>query len=136
MKRRNDWGEKQKKNIRLVVHNIFAIIFLLCVFFFREVDNGSLIQTLLVVAGYTYGPLLALFSFGILTKRQVNEKLVPFICILAPVICYFLKENEQTLLGGYKIGTELLIINAALAFILLILCSKKADTAYGTSAQD
>jgi len=136
MKRRSDWGEKQKKNIRLVVHNIFAIIFLLCVFFFREVDNGSLIQTLLVVAGYTYGPLLALFSFGILTKRQVNEKLVPFICILAPVICYFLKENEQTLLGGYKIGTELLIINAALAFILLILCSKKADTAYGTSAQD
>jgi hypothetical protein len=80
-----------------------------------------------VVAGYTYGPLLALFSFGILTKRTVNEKLVPFICILAPVICYFLKEHEQTLLGGYKIGTELLIINAALAFILLILCSKKAE---------
>lgn len=129
MKRRGDWSEKQKKNIRLIVHNIFAIIFLFCVFFFREVDNGSLIQTLLVVAGYTYGPLLALFSFGILTKRKVNEKLVPFICILAPVICYFLKQHEQTLLAGYKIGTELLIINAALAFILLILCSKKADAA-------
>lgn len=127
IKRRNDWDEEKKKKVRLLVHNIFAFIFLLCVFFFREVDNGSLIQTLLVVAGYTYGPLLALFSFGILTKRKVNEVAVPVICVLAPVMCYFLKENDKAWLGGYVIGTELLIINAALAFILLILCSKKEE---------
>jgi len=127
IKRRNDWDEEKKKKVRLLVHNIFAFIFLLCVFFFREVDNGSLIQTLLVVAGYTYGPLLALFSFGILTKRKVNEVAVPVICVLAPVVCYFLKENDKVWLGGYVIGTELLIINALLAFILLILCSKKEE---------
>jgi Na+/proline symporter len=131
IKRREDWDEEKKKKVRLIVHNVFAIIFLICVFFFREVDNGSLIQTLLVVAGYTYGPLLALFSFGILTRRKVNEAAVPLICLLAPVVCYILKENDKAWLGGYVIGTELLIINAALAFILLILCSKKVDQVAG-----
>lgn len=125
MKRRSDWDEQKKKRVRLIVHNVFALIFLVCVFFFREVDNGSLIQTLLVVAGYTYGPLLALFTFGIFTRRNVNEKRVPFICVAAPIICYFLKQHDKTLLGGYVIGTELLIINAALTFILLLLVSRK-----------
>jgi Na+/proline symporter len=127
MKRREDWTEEKKKKVRLIVHNVFAIIFLICVFFFREVDNGSLIQTLLVVAGYTYGPLLALFSVGILTKRKVYEGAVPIISLLSPVVCYMLKQNEKTWLAGYTIGTELLIINAGLAFILLMLCSKKGD---------
>lgn len=126
MKRREDWDERKKSRVRLTVHNVFAVVFLACVFFFREVDNGSLIQTLLVVAGYTYGPLLALFSFGILTKREVNHTLVPLICILSPVLCYMLKQNDKAWLGGYTIGTELLILNAGLAFILLLLCSKKS----------
>lgn len=124
IKRRAEWTEEKKKRVRLIVHNVFAVVFLGCVFFFREVDNGSLIQTLLVVAGYTYGPLLALFSFGILTKRQVYEGAVPLICLVSPVVCYILKKNEQVWLGGYSIGTELLLLNAGLAFILLILCSR------------
>jgi hypothetical protein len=128
MKRREDWDEAKKKKIRLIVHNIFALIFLGCVFFFREVDNGSLIQTLLVVAGYTYGPLLALFAFGIFTRRKVKETFVPIICIAAPILCYFLKAYDKTLLSGYSIGIELLIINAALTFILLILTSRKSAT--------
>lgn len=127
IKRRNDWTEEKKKKVRLIVHNAFAIVFLVCVFFFREIDNGSLIQTLLVIAGYTYGPLLALFSFGILTKRNVNAGAVPIVCLIAPVVCYVLKQHDKEWLGGYTIGTELLIINAALAFILLILCSKPAS---------
>jgi hypothetical protein len=77
------------------------------------------------VAGYTYGPLLALFAFGIFTKRKLVSELVPLICIAAPVACYILKHNEHEWLHGYIIGTELLIINAALTFLLLFLCSKK-----------
>jgi len=127
MKRRADWDESKKKKVRLIVHNIFALIFLGCVFFFREVDNGSLIQTLLVVAGYTYGPLLALFTFGIFTRRKVNELLVPLICIIAPIVCYVIKQHDKQWLNGYIIGTELLIINAALTFALLLLCSRKAE---------
>lgn len=125
IKRREDWDEKKKARMRLMVHNAFALIFLACVFFFREVDNGSLIQTLLVVAGYTYGPLLALFVFGIFTKREVNSNSVPIICIAAPILCYILKQHDKEWLGGYAIGTELLIINAALTFLLLFLFSKK-----------
>jgi Na+/proline symporter len=127
MKRRGDWDEKKKGRLRLIVHNIFAIVFLGCVFFFREKDNGSLIQILLVVAGYTYGPLLALFSFGIFTRRNVTERVVPFICLLSPILCYILKQHDTAWLGGYYIGTELLIINAAIAFLLLFLFSKKGD---------
>ncbi len=127
IKRRKDLSEKQVSTIRLRVHTTFAVIFLGCIFFFREVDNGSLIQTLLVVAGYTYGPLLALFAFGIFTKRKTINTLVPLVCIASPVICYVLKEHDKEWLGGYVIGTELLIINAALTFLLLILCSKKDD---------
>jgi Na+/proline symporter len=125
IKRREDWDEKKKARMRLMVHNAFALIFLACVFFFREVDNGSLIQTLLVVAGYTYGPLLALFVFGIFTKREVNSNSVPVVCIAAPILCYILKQHDKEWLGGYTIGTELLIINAALTFLLLFLFSKK-----------
>lgn len=120
------WDENRKKRVRLAVHSTFAVVFLACVFFFRQVDNGSLIQILLVVAGYTYGPLLALFSFGIFTKRNVNSIAVPLICIAAPVCCYILKAHEKEWLGGYVIGTELLIINALLTFSLLFLFSRKA----------
>jgi Na+/proline symporter len=127
MKHRNDWDEKKKKRVRLTVHNAFAIVFLGCIFFFREADNGSLIGTLLEVAGYTYGPLLALFTFGIFTRRMIHNAAIPIVCLLSPVLCYILKHHDKEWLGGYAIGTELLIINAALAFILLILCSKKAS---------
>jgi phosphoglycerol transferase MdoB-like AlkP superfamily enzyme len=125
LNRRKEWDETRKKNTRLIVHNCFAAVFLLCVFLFREVDNGSLIQTLLVIAGYTYGPLLALFSFGILTRRHVHSWMIPLACIASPMVCYFLKTNDKTLLGGYAIGTELLLINALLCFMLLVTASSK-----------
>lgn len=125
MKRRNDWDEKKKSRVRLIVHNTFAVVFLGCIFFFREVDNGSLIVTLLAVAGYTYGPLLALFAFGIFTKREVNNKLVPVICIAAPILCYLIKDYDEQLLGGYQIGLELLLINATITYFFLWLTSRK-----------
>lgn len=128
--------EKQQKRTRLAVHNTFALIFLICVFLFRRIDNGSLIQTLLVVAGYTYGPLLALFAFGIFTTRNVKSSLVPLICLVSPVVCYILKQNEKQWLGGYSIGTELLIINAAVAFLLLLLCSQKGNPAIVESIEN
>ncbi len=132
LRKRTDLTEQQQKRKRLIVHNTFAVIFLACIFIFRAVDNGSLIQLLLVVAGYTYGPLLALFAFGILTKREVKNEFVPFVCVAAPVLCYLLKQNDTAWLGGYSIGTELLIINAAFTFLLL-LCISKKGTALNTA---
>ena len=127
IKNRKDWDEQKQKRVRLIVHNTFAVVFLGCVFFFREVDNGSIIVVLLKVAGYTYGPLLALFAFGIFTKRNVNNNLVPFICIVAPVLCYFLKEYDTKILGGYRIGYELLLINTLITYFFLYITSSKAD---------
>ncbi len=127
IRRKKGMTEQQQKRTRLIVHNAFALIFLACVFIFRSIDNGSLIQVLLVVAGYTYGPLLALFAFGIFTNRSVRNPLVPIACIAAPVACYVLKQHDSEWLHGYSIGTELLIINAALTFLLLILISRKSS---------
>lgn len=127
MKEKVNYTEQQKSRTRLIVHNAFAVVFLACIFMFRKVDDGSLIQILLDIAGYTYGPLLALFAFGIFTKRQVRNELVPLICLVAPVACYIVKKNEASLLGGYSIGTELLIINAAIAFLLMLACSKPGN---------
>jgi Na+/proline symporter len=126
MKRKTGVTEKQKKRTRLIVHNVFALVFLICVFIFREVDKDSLIRTLLVIANYTYGPLLGLFAFGILTTRYVRGEMVPLICLVSPVICYIIKSYEKDWFHGYVIGQELLIINAAITFLLLILFSKKA----------
>ena len=126
IRRRTDLSEQQQKRTRMIVHYSFAVIFLAFVFLFRLIDKGSLIDTLLEVAAYTYGPLLALFAFGIFTSRKLFDPLVPVICIVVPFLCYILKHHDTLWLNGYSIGLELLIINAALTFSLLFLFSKKS----------
>ena len=93
---------------------------------FEWINSPSMIGVILKVAGYTYGPLLGLFAFGILTKRQVNDRFVPVIAIASPLICFFLDKFQKNLFGDFEIGLELLIINGALTFIGLLLVSKPA----------
>ncbi len=128
MQRRSDWSDEQKKKYRQRVHLIFALIFLLFVMVFKWVNNPSMIGVILKVAGYTYGPLLGLFSFGILTKRIVNDRLVPLIALLAPFISFMLDTYQGVLFKGFEIGLELLIINGILTFIGLMLISKPAKS--------
>ena len=90
---------------------------------FKWIDNKSIIDLILKIASYTYGPLLGLFAFGILTKRSLNNKWVAFICILAPILCYVLEYYQKYLLGGFQIGQELLIINGLFTFLGLWLIS-------------
>jgi Na+/proline symporter len=128
LKRRNDWDEKKKRRIRLIVHFTFTIVFFLCILIFKMIDNKSIIYVILDLAGYTYGPLLGLFAFGILTKRQINDGIiVTIICILAPVASYFISKNSAMLLGGYQIGIELLIVNGLLTFLGLLFISKPRE---------
>ena len=126
MKRREDWTEAEKKKVRQRIHLTVAFIFLVFVMIFKWVNDPSMIGVILKVAAYTYGPLLGLFSFGILTKRKVTDNLVPFVCVLAPVICFFLDKFQKDIFGNYQIGLELLIINGLLTFIGLFLISKPA----------
>jgi mannitol-specific phosphotransferase system IIBC component len=91
------------------------------------VNDPSMIGVILKVAAYTYGPLLGLFAFGIVTKRKVIDNFVPVVCVLAPVICFFLDKFQKEIFGKYEIGLELLIINGLLTFIGLFLISKSPD---------
>lgn len=143
--------ERKLSKKRLIVHNSFAVVFLICVFFFREIDNGSLITILLKLAGFTYGPLLGLFAFGLITKRVVAAKAPLILCIVAMLLTLgldminnyqwyipqfnfgtdtanWLMQTGDSIFGGYKIGVELLLINAIITFILLWFASSKSET--------
>ena len=125
MQRRTDMDEAAKKKIRQRVHLTFAGIFLIIVLIFKVINEASMIDVILKIATYTYGPLLGLFTFGILTKRVVKDNIVPYLCIAAPLICFLLDKNQAALLGKYEIGNELLIFNGLLTFLFLFLFSKK-----------
>ena len=127
LKRDENRTEAQQKRTRKAVHLVFALVFLLFVMMFKWIDSPSMIGVILKVAGYTYGPLLGLFGFGLLTRRQVNDKLVPYVAIAAPIICYFLDKYQKNIFGGFEIGLELIIINGLLTFIGLMLISRKNE---------
>ena len=126
IQRREDIDEAQKKKLRQRIHLAVAFIFLLFVLLFYQVNNPSMIGVILKVAAYTYGPLLGLFTFGIITKRNVHDKLVPVVCIAAPIICFFIDKFQKELFGNFQIGSELLILNGLITFTGLLMISKKA----------
>ena len=125
MKEKKDWDDKKKEKFRKNVHLLVALSFLIMVIIFKVINDNSMIGLILKLAGFTYGPLLGLFAFGIFTKYKVKDHLVPFICIAAPVISFFIDKYQETLFGEFKIGLELLIINGLLTFLGLWLIRKK-----------
>ncbi|MEI6584795.1 MAG: sodium:solute symporter [Sediminibacterium sp.] len=126
MQRRTDIDEAKKKKIRQRVHLSFAFIFLLFVLVFKVINNPSMIGVILKIASYTYGPLLGLFTFGILLNRNVKDNFVPIICVAAPIICFIIDKYQKVLFGNFEIGLELLIINGLITFLgLLIISSPK-----------
>jgi Na+/proline symporter len=127
IQRNTKLSEDERSALRKKVHLSFALLFLLCVLFFKWLNNKSIVFILLDIAGYTYGPLLGLFAFGILTSRIIKGRAVPMVCLLAPALCYLLQTFSVTLLGGYQIGVEMLIINGALTFAGLWLISQPSQ---------
>lgn len=148
IKRNENLSEETRKKRRLTVHFAFTIIFFICTIIFKLIDNRSIIDVILKLAGYTYGPLLGLFAFGIFTKKNIKDSFVLPICLITPVLTILLdvlnnpewftkkltlsESTHNTLLSlsdsifhGYKIGIELLIINGIFTFLLLIFFSKK-----------
>jgi len=117
-------NEKRKIRVRTIVHVGISLTVLIVILIFRAINDQAVIQKLFTIAGYTYGPLLGLYAFGLLTKWQVNDKWVPLIAILSPVICYILSLNSQNIMNGYKFGFELLIVNGLLTFFGLYLVKK------------
>ncbi|MBO7571784.1 MAG: sodium:solute symporter [Bacteroidales bacterium] len=122
-----NYDEQKKTRTRKITHIAFAAIYFLIIIVFKPFHTDSLIKTLFDIAGYTYGPLLGLFCFGLFVKRRnPNDKAVPFIAILSPVISYLLNIYSEELFFGYKFGFEILIVNGLLTFIGLLIFSKKS----------
>jgi Na+/proline symporter len=117
-------AEEQRVNTRKRVHLAFALLFLIMVFIFKWLDNKQIIGILLTIAGYTYGPLLGLFAFGMITKRQLTGWAAPVACLVAPALCWVIDAQAPTLLGGYRFGFELLILNGTLTFMGLLALSR------------
>ncbi|MGG9971549.1 sodium:solute symporter [Ferruginibacter sp. SUN002] len=142
--RKSDQSESQQKRKRLMVHFTFAAVFFIMVLIFKAINDKLIIDFILKFAGITYGPLLGLFAFGILTKRTLNDKLIWTVCIVAPLlalgidvlsspewyekklhITLGISSLSQSVFGGYKIGNELILINGILTFLGLLSISKK-----------
>lgn len=117
--------EEEKTKIRHKVHIAFASILFAVIIIFKLINNDAVINELFTWAGYTYGPLLGLYAFGLFTKLQVKDKWVPLICIISPVICYILNSFSKELFNGYKFGFEMIILNGAITFLGLWLIKRK-----------
>jgi len=118
-------SEQIKTKRRTIIHILFAFILWLVILFFDALNQKAIIDSILMLAGYTYGPLLGLFTLGLFTKLNINDKLVPVVCIIAPVITYLLSNTFKSVLGDYQIGNELILINAGITILLLSLVQKR-----------
>lgn len=121
-------SEDDKVKYRKMIHIGFAFIYLLVIIMFRPFHNESLIDKIFEIAGYTYGPLLGLYSFGLFVKNRIpKDKFVPIIAIASPIISYILNYYSKELFFGYQFGFEILIVNGLLTFTALLIISKKQE---------
>lgn len=118
-------GTRRKRQVRYAVHCSFALLFLLLIICFKQFDNQAIIERFFNIAGYTYGPLLGLYSFGLFTRLKVRDCYVPLVAIASPVITYILDSHSVKWFGGYEFGFELLIVNGLITFAGLLLCWKR-----------
>lgn len=117
--------EDTVRKTRKKVHVGMAIVMGIVIFIFNLLNNTSVIDAVYILASYTYGPILGLFAFGILTKRQVRDRYIPLVSILSPILCFILQKNSETWFHGYQFSYELLIFNALFTFIGLCFLIKK-----------
>jgi len=137
IEKRTDWTDSRKKHVRHVVQSIITLLFLGIILLVNALNNEAIVLLVYKVASYTYGPLLALYMFGLFTKRRVNDACVPLICIVAPLICFvieyynligcfigLLTGNEKAM---FSFGFSLLLVNTVLTALGLYWCSSKSN---------
>ena len=115
----------EKKKLRMGVHFGFSIVLFFTILVFKAINDESVITSIFKAAGYTYGPLLGLFAFGIFTDWKVKDRFVPVLSLLSPIITYIINLNSEVLFGGYKFGFEILILNGLIMFLSLVLIKRK-----------
>jgi SSS family solute:Na+ symporter len=118
--------EKTAKRKRQRVHIVMSLVLIAVILIFRVINNDSVIAQLFTAAGYTYGPLLGLYAFGLFTKLPVRDREVPYIAVASPILSFILDYNSAELFNGYEIGFEILLINGAITYFGLWLSSLRA----------
>lgn len=120
------YAPEKRVAIRKKVHLAFTGLMFLLILAFYWLNDQSVINSVFIIAGYTYGPLLGLYSFGLFTRLKVQDKWVPYLAVAAPVLTFLISSNSEKWLWGYKFGFEALILNGALMFLGLYLIRKKS----------
>ncbi len=134
--RERNWDDKRQKKVRQRVHLMFAVLFHVLVMWFYWRQDDSIINTVLDLASITYGPLLGLFSFGILTNRKPREWSVPIVCVLSALCSFWLRMESKWLFYGYQMGFETLIVNGLITFAGLFFMSHRVGIYSEDKAQD
>lgn len=119
------YAPEKRVAIRKKVHIAFTGLMYVLILAFYFLNDQSVINSVFIIAGYTYGPLLGLYSFGLFTKLKTNDRWVPAIAVIAPLLTFLISSNSEKWLWGYKFGFEALILNGALMFLGLYLLRKK-----------
>ncbi|MUP45092.1 sodium:solute symporter [Gramella sp. BOM4] len=119
-------SKRDQKTTRMLVHIGFTIIMFLVIIIFNAINDTSVVSAVFKVAGFTYGPLLGLFAFGLLNSRSVKDRFVPIVCVLSPILSFILDSNSVEWFFGYKFGFEILLVNAAITFLGLLLISRSS----------
>lgn len=120
-------SEAEKRRVRILVHNAFALIMFGVIVWFESMHNDAIINGLFIAAGYTYGPLLGLFAFGLFTKRMVRDKWVVLVCVLSPILSFLADKYSAQLLDGLQLGFLILALNGVLTFIGLWIISYRSS---------
>lgn len=121
--------EADRKRIKTFVHLGLSLALLLVILAFNALNDESVVTAVFTAAGYTYGPLLGLYAFGMMTRWQVRDRFVPLVCVLSPLLCYIINRNSKEWLNGYEFGFEILILNGLLTFMGLLMLTRKRVTA-------
>ena len=115
-------GKRDDVRLRKRMHLVVAVVFMLFIIAFKAINSTSVIDAIYILCSYTYGPLLGLFAFGLLTRRGINDRWSPWVCVASPIVCLAV-DTITTRLTGYEFGYELLMLNGAFTFVGLY-CSK------------
>ncbi|RWU03938.1 sodium:solute symporter [Pedobacter chitinilyticus] len=128
MNKKENAEKKDAVKKRHIVHVVFSLLMFFVIIIINSLNSSSVVSLIFLIASYTYGPLLGLYSFGLFVKsRGLHDKLVPLVCIVSPILCYLLATNTEKLLDGYVFSVELILINGFITFMGLLLISKKTD---------
>jgi Na+/proline symporter len=116
---------QKQKNIRSIVHFLFSVLIFGVIMLFYQLNNQSVVVAIFKAAGYTYGPIFGVFLFVFFSKRLVKRNFVLPVCLLAPVITWFITLLSERFFNGYKFGFELIVVNTAITYVLLAFVSKR-----------